>query len=289
MNDKCLFVSDLHGKIKRYEKFFKVIEKEKPFAVFMGGDLLPSSVLHRFRAGENKCDFVRDFLVSNFANLKKQMDEHYPAVFIIMGNDDPRIAEEIFLEYNQEGLWNYIQGKVVDLGPYKVLGYSYVPPTPFLLKDWEKYDMVRDEVKQGSINPSDGFKTFNVEHENLSDTIREDLNTLTQSYDDMDNMICLFHSPPYKTLLDRAALDDVKTTQGNIDVNVGSIAIKNFIQERQPYLCLHGHIHESSRITGKWRDKINRTRLISAAYEGTELAVISFYLSDLDSAERFVI
>ena len=90
-------------------------------------------------------------------------------------------------------------------------------------------------------------------------------------------------------MLDRAALDDVKTPQGNIDVHVGSLAIKNFIQNRQPYLCLHGHIHESSRITGNWKDKINRTSLISAAYEGPELAVISFHLADLGSAKRTII
>jgi len=289
MNDKCLFVSDLHGKINRYQKLFNLIEKEKPFAVFMGGDLLPSSVLHSFRAGENKSDFVTDFLVKNFTRLKNSMGEDYPLTFIIMGNDDPRIAEQIFLEFDQKGLWNYIQGKIVDLGSkYKVMGYSYVPPTPFLLKDWEKYDVVRDQVKPGCINPSEGFKTFNAENENLSETIQEDLNSLTFS-SPMDNMICLFHSPPYKTMLDRAALDDVKTPQGNIDVHVGSLAIKNFIQNRQPYLCLHGHIHESSRITGNWKDKINRTSLISAAYEGPELAVISFHLADLGSAKRTII
>ncbi len=288
MNDKCLFVSDLHGKINRYEKLFNLIEKEKPFAVFMGGDLLPSSVLHSFRAGENKSDFVTDFLVKNFSRVKNAMGEDYPHIFIIMGNDDPRIAEQILLEFHEKGLWNYIQGKVIDLGSYKVLGYSYVPPTPFLLKDWEKYDIVRDEIKPGCINPSDGFKTFNDKNEYLSDTIREDLNTLTHLHD-TNNMICLFHSPPYKTLLDRAALDDVKTPEGNIDVHVGSVAIKKFIEDRQPYLCLHGHIHESSRITGKWSDEINRTKLISAAYEGPQLAVISFHLKDLETAKRIVI
>jgi len=38
---QCIFVSDLHGKKKRYNTLFKIIKKEKPDGVFMGGDLLP--------------------------------------------------------------------------------------------------------------------------------------------------------------------------------------------------------------------------------------------------------
>lgn len=287
MNDKCFFVSDLHGKINKYEKLFKVIEEEKPLALFMGGDLLPSSVLHSFRAGENKSDFVSDYLVRNFSRLKNKMGDDYPGVFIIMGNDDPRIAEKILIEFHQQGLWNYVQGTIAELGKYKVMGYAFVPPTPFLLKDWEKYDIEKNMVKPGCIDPSEGFKTSDVESKLHPDTIEEDLKDLTSSVD-MENMICLFHSPPYNTLLDRAALDGVKTAEGEIDVHVGSVAIKNFIQYRQPYLSLHGHIHESSRITGKWREKINRTTLISAAYEGPELAVISFHLTNLDAVKRVV-
>jgi len=35
---------------------------------------------------------------------------------------------------------------------------------------------------------------------------------------------------------------------------VGSIAVRRFIEERQPLLTLHGHIHESARLTGDWRE-----------------------------------
>ena len=37
----CFFVSDLHGKIDRYQKLFSFIKTEKPAAVFIGGDLFP--------------------------------------------------------------------------------------------------------------------------------------------------------------------------------------------------------------------------------------------------------
>ena len=43
----CLFATDLHGRIDRYEKFFAAIAQERPRAVFLGGDLLP----HHARRG----------------------------------------------------------------------------------------------------------------------------------------------------------------------------------------------------------------------------------------------
>jgi Icc-related predicted phosphoesterase len=67
---------------------------------------------------------------------------------------------------------------------------------------------------------------------------------------------------------------------------VGSIAVRRFIEDRQPYLTLHGHIHESTRLTGSWRDRMGRTHMFSAAHDGPELALVRFDLDDLEGAER---
>ncbi|MBU1064014.1 GNAT family N-acetyltransferase, partial [bacterium] len=48
------------------------------------------------------------------------------------------------------------------------------------------------------------------------------------------------------------------------------------IENQQPLITLHGHVHESTRITGQWRDRIGRTHLFSAAHDGPELAVVRF-------------
>ena len=70
---------------------------------------------------------------------------------------------------------------------------------------------------------------------------------------------------------------------------MGSIAIKNFIEEKQPLLTLHGHIHESARITGNWKDKIGKTICFGAAHDGPELAIVQFDLDDLTKAGRILI
>jgi Icc-related predicted phosphoesterase len=41
----CFFATDLHGRIDRYDKLLASIVRHLPAAVFLGGDLLPRSVL----------------------------------------------------------------------------------------------------------------------------------------------------------------------------------------------------------------------------------------------------
>ena len=94
----------------------------------------------------------------------------------------------------------------------------------------------------------------------------------------------LFHTPPHETKLDRAALDRKLVEGVPLDVNVGSIAVRRFIEKRQPLLTLHGHVHESTRLTGAWGDQIGRTHMFNGAHDGGELAMIEFDLGDLDNA-----
>jgi Icc-related predicted phosphoesterase len=62
--------------------------------------------------------------------------------------------------------------------------------------------------------------------------------------------------------------------------------MRRFIEARQPLLTLHGHVHESARLTGSWRDRIGRTHLFSAAHDGPELALVRFDLENLEAAWR---
>ena len=116
-------------------------------------------------------------------------------------------------------------------------------------------------------------------------TIHHDLARLAKGRE-MDRAVFLFHAPPYRTRLDRAALDGQSVDHVPLDVHVGSVAIARFIIEGQPLVTLHGHIHESARLTGSWKQRLGRTLALSAAQDGPELAVVRFDLNDLEHASR---
>ncbi len=287
MNKTYFFVSDLHGNLSRYEKLFLQIEKMMPRAVFFGGDILPASLKYRENSQAVAVDFVNGFLAPSFKKLKDKLGESYPDVFIIFGNDDPRSEEPSFLDHEKDGLWHYMHMKKAKLDDYTVYGYAMVPPTPFLLKDWERYDVSR-YVDPGCVHPTEGYRTVPPDSDMEFSTIKDDLEMLAGD-DDLSKAIFLFHSPPYRTSLDRAGLDGVKVDHVPVDVNVGSIAIKEFIEEKKPMLTLHGHIHESSRITGAWKEKISNTMAYSAAYDGSGLALVRFTDKCFMSAERLIL
>ena len=272
---KCLFVSDLHGIKTRIQKFFKIIEKEKPDGVFIGGDIFPNNY------SNDIASFFEQYYIKKIKDLKSK-------IFIILGNDDPKNYEYLLLQAEKDKLIYYVNNKVVNFFNLKVVGYSYVPPTPFALKDWERYDVSR-YIDPGCISPEEGKRTVEVNiKEERYRTISEDLTKLSKE-SDPKKTIYLFHSPPYKTNLDRADLDNKKVDHVQLDVNIGSIAIKRFIEKMNPFLTLHGHVHESARMTGFWKEKIGSTYSFNAAYDGPELALVRFRTNDLENATRVLI
>jgi Icc-related predicted phosphoesterase len=278
---RCFFVSDLHGKVDRYQKLFDAVLQHQPHALFLGGDLLP----HGFLSAQSQSNFVLDFLAVEFDRLQTKLADAYPRVFIIFGNDDARAEESAVLEVEARGLWEYIHNRQTRFGEFAIYGYACVPPTPFQLKDWERYDVSRF-VDPGCISPEDGMRTVDVAAREMRyATIEKDLQRLTGDAS-LGSAVMLFHTPPYQTKLDRAALDGKMVDHTPLDVHVGSIAVRRFIEKRQPLLTLHGHIHESAKLTGDWQDRIGGTPMFSAAHHGQELALIRFDLEDLETADR---
>jgi len=327
-----IFVSDLHGHLDRYEKLFDVIARERPDGVFLGGDLLPSGLIASGGrpdaltapptggaptrgAPTGGADFIDAVLAGGFGRLRENLGDAYPEVFLILGNDDGRAVEPAVLRHaavcnsaatseHPAPLWHYIHGRGVTWGTFHVYGYAFSPPSPFALKDWERYDVSRF-VDPGCSSPEEGYYSVAVEeHVKRTATIKHDLERLATEgitatlgtpagpsggdtpSGSLESTIFLFHAPPYDTALDRAALDDRWVDHVPMDVHVGSIAIRRFILAHRPLLTLHGHVHESAGFTGHWRDTLGPTHALSAAHDGPELAVVRFDPDDPAAAQR---
>lgn len=285
---ECVFVSDLHGDESRCVKLFDYLQTEKPGVLFIGGDILPSGFGVTQPIKGDDTEFLAGYFLEELQKLRESLSSRCPQVFVILGNDDPAIFEEDVQLGVKRGLWQYVHNSRRRFHNHLVYGYSFIPPSPFQLKDWEKYDVSRF-VDPGSVSPEDGIRSRESGDGNRRfETIDRDINELIGD-DDLSNAVFLFHAPPYETNLDRAALDGKSIDHAQLDVHVGSIAIKRFIEQKQPLLTLHGHIHESSRLTGSWRDRIGRTHMFTAAHDGSELAIVRFDLGDLDAATRLLL
>lgn len=275
---RCFFASDLHGNKGKYEALYKVVSDELPDAVLLGGDLLPTHTSLYIE------EFIIDVILDGMEKIRREHDVRF---FVIMGNDDPRIFEHLFQKADSEDVLDYMHFRTISLDDVFISGYSYVPPTPFQLKDWEKYDVSRF-TDVGSVSPELGFRTIDVPvNEIKNGTIEKDIELLARNSPPKDTLY-LFHSPPYKIL-------DTVDWRGQLfghvkpDINVGSIAIRKFIEREHPLVTLHGHIHESSAITGVWKSYHSGTHSFTAAHSGPELTLVRFDTDGLEYATRDII
>lgn len=282
-----VYTSDLHGNETQYEKLIEYSNKINADSIIIGGDIAPKDLVD--------ADFIpsqKNFLEYRLPSLlsKKKQDTK---VFLILGNDDCMVNEPIT---HNNGIYHSIHKKRMQLTEdFDIVGYSYVPITPFGIKDWEKFDFrevpehLVSEYEQrkktnylldGWKSTAAGWKEFTFKQGDESDSIQEDLSS-NLFKDNPEKTIYVMHAPPDRTNLD--IMIDGK--------HAGSMAIKSFIEKCQPYLTLHGHIHETVLMSRDFRQPIGKTISLSSGNHnvGRNLAVIVFDVYNLISAKRYVL
>lgn len=242
---KLIYTADLHGNEEFYKRLLRKAEEEKVDAIVIGGDLCGREGNTIKEKIENQKQFLEKFMIPLFKNFKKENKNI--EFYIIMGNDDFRINLEVLQKAEKDKITNSIHKKSVKLSKnFNIAGYSFVNPTPFRLKDWEKLDFESDKM------PSQLFMEEITSTEREKGTIENDLKNL-KKLSNPKNTIYVIHAPPFNTKL------DMITTREH----VGSRAVRQFIEKEQPLLTLHGHIHESPKMSGSWKDKIGSTACIN--------------------------
>ena len=242
---KLIYSADLHGNEEFYKRLLKKAEEEKCSAVAIGGDLCPkggSSINERV---EIQKLFLEKFMLPSFRKFRQKNKS--TEIYAIMGNDDFRANLPLLGNAEKNKILKSIHSKSIKFNKnLNIAGYSFVNPTPFRLKDWEKPDFENDK---GQLQPFNG-EVRSVEKEN--GTIEEDLNKL-KKLSNPKKTIYVIHAPPHNTKLDIVATG----------AHVGSKSTRKFIEKEQPFLALHGHIHESPQMSGSWKDKIGKTTCIN--------------------------
>ena len=280
---QIIYSSDLHGNIVQYKKLFSRAIQIKADAIILGGDLLPKD--KKNRTPKKQKEFFEKKLLSLLEQFHKQNKKNCK-VFLMLGNDDFKMSLNLLQKNEKKGHYQVIHNKCLKLHEgFKIIGYSYVPLTPFIHKDWEKLDLneenemqVREDiVLKGDIN-SHSQKKFDLK--NRKDTIEKDLNRLLNKSHPRKTIL-VTHSPPYNTSLDMISAKK----------HVGSRAVKKIIENNQPLVSLHGHIHETIEFSGKFMEDIESSLSMSPGNDhiGKDLAIIEFNLYCPKKAKRILL
>jgi Icc-related predicted phosphoesterase len=249
------FTSDLHGQGSLYEQLLAIAAAHRPRVILVGGDLAPHATgeegLRRQRL------FLQGFLVEFARRLREASAD--TELMMLMGNDDWGSNHDC-LEEQHGRLWHSLHGRVTSVDGRKVAGLSWVPITPFGIKDWERWEDGSDESParlDGWVSRDGRIESFRFDPERRAPTIAEALAELAAAAPPAETVFVL-HSPPRGTNCDLTAAR----------VHVGSRAIRAFLERHQPPLALSGHIHESARVSGSYRDAIGDTLTVNPGQFG---------------------
>ncbi len=239
--------SDLHGIEIRYRKARRLVEAEGIGCVFLAGDLA---------AGGGPEDQQRS-VRTNFQRLLEGGNGF--RVFAIPGNDDWKIVEETLSEFPEVIVPLF--GAFPLTETLSIVGYPFIPISPFLVKDHEKWE--DDVFPRISADPEKrkksltghrlnlaGYRSKGIEVHEFSfdpadrrDNIAADLRAIVLGIDP-ERTVFMFHGPPY-------GFHDFGISASG-PVHIGSRAIRAFIEEHRPWLTIHGHSHEAvERMNGE--------------------------------------
>jgi len=281
---RLFFVTDLHGSELCFRKFISAISIYNADAAIALGDLAGKMVVPIFDNGNGTYDvnfLAQDIHLNNKTELDQQLAKinnigFYPymtdkkeadhlrsnqnevmtifhrlinerlqhwieladeklkdskaKIFMAPGNDDPMEMDAI-LESSK--VMKSAAMKNLDVLGYEMITVAHTSPTPWdTPREWSEEEMAKNIDK-------------------LAGTIKT-----------MERAIFNFHDPPYGTMLDYAPkLRDMRQSAGETE-HVGSKAVSEAIKKYQPFLGLHGHIHES-----RAAQKIGRTFCVNPGSE----------------------
>jgi len=296
---RILFATDMHGSEGVWRKFLNASAMLKVDVAICGGDLTGKMIVPIVKHKNGKYSYyhLKKTYTINSNELEKAMKDikgigYYPYVTTESEYEEmtknPEKVDEVFHKVMLSTLKNWL-----DLIPQKVPKETQIIVCPgnddrFPVDDIVnshkhvingegrviEIDDQHEMISCGWVNPSP-WKTAREEEE---EKLEERLEKYISQLKNVENAIFNFHAPPYQTKLDEAPLLDKDLNpviQGGrvIMVPVGSKAVRKMVEKYQPFLGLHGHIHESSGSM-----KIGKTYCVNPGSEYAEGILRAFLI-----------
>jgi len=295
-----LFATDIHGSDQCFRKFLNAAPIYRTPILILGGDITGKTLIPVVQAadGTYNCTYndneFRDLGEDGRRELSAviRRSGHYPVVGTqdeLADLSDPVRMRDVFerVVYHAVEQW-------VTLADERLRGTGrrlFVAPgnDDFLSIDAAlkgsdtvefaegrciRIDESHEMITTGYSNPT----PWDTDRELPEPELRRLLDSMLEQVQDTANLVAVIHPPPYDSGLDAAPELDadmsvrMQAGVGVVQAPVGSTAVRGFIEDVQPLLSLHGHVHEGSGSTS-----IGRTLAInpgSSYTEGTLLSAI---------------
>lgn len=266
---KLMALADIHQWEDKWRKLVRVCKKEQPDVIAIAGDIFP-----KLQGLKSQVNFV-----SSLFKYAVQIKDVGADLVLILGNDDNELVVDDMLDGEKRGLWHYVSDSFVDIDGYYFCGCPWVPDHPFGYKAWvrkETDDLLRINYSQRSkplfIDENNKVKKIRNFSKWLREksSIKEYLESLADQVPDIKKSIWLIHAPPNRLGLDHCSSGD----------KPGSISVRRFIEKYQPFLTLHGHIHESPVYSGTWKVNLGDTLCVQPGQISPDLYYVVMDIND---------
>lgn len=266
---KILYATDIHGHTGSYDTILERAARAGAEAIVYGGDLHP--------LGQDLFGVQRDFLQGFLPDYLERCSRAGVAFLSTLGNMDLRAHDSLFREVmGNAGNAHSLLEEKAELGGYCFIGSAMTTDGPFRLKDRCLRDTPGSDTSSARqdclLSDGEGLHERGdwPSHLRSLPSLAEHLGGLPSPCDPPATVYVL-HQPPAGHGL------------GVIDsgADVGSAAVESFLEASEARLSLHGHIHESPSVSGRWRSRIGRTTAVQPGQQTGESCVS--VLIDLDT------
>jgi Icc-related predicted phosphoesterase len=235
---RCYFSGRVHECASRSEalKLCATLDDQGVYAFLCPEDEWQATLSDAERLESFRLHLMRDRLAEWVGLAETRLAATACQILLNLGNDDPVLLDEVI-----DGSTRVIrpEGRVVmihDRLPVISTGYATLTP-------------------------------FNCPRDIPDEALRTRIVAMVRQLEDPSKSVFNFHCPPQGTVLDRAVRIDaelrpVLTGLGVDTTHVGSQAVREIIEEFQPCLGLHGHVHESPGVV-----RLGRTLCVNPGTE----------------------
>lgn len=286
--NKLFMVTDIHGSNVCYRKFLNALPIYGADLAVLMGDLTGKVLVPLVDKGGDQweCTLMGQYREINgqeeLAEIKKTVENagyywvHQTREEFNDTRSDPAKIDALFksLVFQRVQEWLDLADERLEGKPFQM----YMAPGN---DDWFVIDDMIDNAKlvhpcdkrvveidhhemitSSASNPTPWQTPREMSEEDLEKHLRE----LCAQIKNQDTAIYNFHVPPYGYSLDLCPkLDENLTMAADEKIHAGSLGAKAVIEQYQPLLGLHGHIHES-----RGAQKAGRTLLINPGSEYSE-------------------